>query len=383
MPPWKHSKMLGLPGRMCSSSLAARQCDPDIQAISRPRPSLRPWGGTVRVSSPLTLHARQERQPRNSSNPNSGRPVRCRSGRRSRHDTERLPVSRFGGAMGRSRLAAISTVRSHEPILFRPVRATPDGALRSHSPDFAQVKVKNARHGLNNPNARYRKLVTEEDVLASPMVADPLRLLDICSTSDGGAAIVLTSMDFARRHLGADSPVQIRAISTVTPKFPNTMLELPQISADSAAVLPPAEGFRDFIATAAYEEAGMGPEDMSLAEVYDLSTAFELDWYEHLGLCGKGEAQKLLRDGETTIGGKIPVNLRGVGLLRRSRPGPGDRTGLRDHLATPRPSDRASGRECVRRNHREPGPVWAWVQRSLVSLTGRTNYHDGLDMERH
>ncbi len=174
--------------------------------------------------------------------------------------------------------------------------------------DFAQVKVKNARHGLNNPNARYRKLVTEEDVLASPMVADPLRLLDICSTSDGGAAIVLTSMDFARRHLGADSPVQIRAISTVTPKFPNTMLELPQISADSAAVLPPAEGFRDFIATAAYEEAGMGPEDMSLAEVYDLSTAFELDWYEHLGLCGKGEAQKLLRDGETTIGGKIPVN---------------------------------------------------------------------------
>ena len=66
--------------------------------------------------------------------------------------------------------------------------------------DFAQVKVKNARHGLANPYARYRKEVTVAEVLASPMVADPLRLLEICATSDGGAAIVLSSMDFARRH---------------------------------------------------------------------------------------------------------------------------------------------------------------------------------------
>ena len=63
--------------------------------------------------------------------------------------------------------------------------------------DFAKVKVKNARHGLANPNARYRKEVTIEEVLASPMVADPLRLLEICATSDGAAAVVLTSMDYA------------------------------------------------------------------------------------------------------------------------------------------------------------------------------------------
>ena len=68
--------------------------------------------------------------------------------------------------------------------------------------DFAQVKVKNARHGLANPYARYRKEVTVDEVLASPMVADPLRLLEICATSDGGAALVLTSMEFARRHAG-------------------------------------------------------------------------------------------------------------------------------------------------------------------------------------
>ena len=69
--------------------------------------------------------------------------------------------------------------------------------------DFAQVKVKNARHGLANPYARYRKEVTVDEVLASPMVADPLRLLEICATSDGGAALVLSSMEFARRHAGA------------------------------------------------------------------------------------------------------------------------------------------------------------------------------------
>src|SRR3954447_17446155 len=72
--------------------------------------------------------------------------------------------------------------------------------------DFAKVKVKNARHGLSNPNARYRKEVTEEEVLASPMVADPLRLLEICATSDGGAAVVLSSMEFARKR-GVTKPV--------------------------------------------------------------------------------------------------------------------------------------------------------------------------------
>jgi acetyl-CoA acetyltransferase len=64
--------------------------------------------------------------------------------------------------------------------------------------DFAQVKVKNARHGLANPNARYRKEVSVEEVLASPMVSDPLRLLQICATSDGGAAVVVASREWAR-----------------------------------------------------------------------------------------------------------------------------------------------------------------------------------------
>ncbi|MEU5002530.1 lipid-transfer protein [Streptomyces sp. NPDC021622] len=177
--------------------------------------------------------------------------------------------------------------------------------------DFAQVKVKNAAAGSLNPNARYRKTVTAQEVAESATVADPLRLLDICATSDGAAALVLSSMEFARRH-GAADPVRLRAVSTVTPTYPNTVLDLPDIATDSAAAVPPGDlTFRASIAHAAYEEAGIGPDDLSLAEVYDLSTALELQWYEDLGLCGEGEGAKLLREGATAPGGRIPVNASG------------------------------------------------------------------------
>jgi len=170
------------------------------------------------------------------------------------------------------------------------------------------VKVKNARHGLANPYARFRKETTEEEVLASPMVSDPLRLLQICTTSDGAAAVVLTSLAYARRR-GIADPVRVAAVSTVTPRFPKTVVDLPDIATDSAAaVAPPDIPYRDSIAAAAYEEAALGPEDLDLAEVYDLSTALELDWYEEIGLCGRGEAEKLVADGATTVGGRIPVN---------------------------------------------------------------------------
>jgi acetyl-CoA acetyltransferase len=174
--------------------------------------------------------------------------------------------------------------------------------------DFAEVKVKNARHGLNNPNARYRKEVSAEDVLNSAVVSDPLHLLDICATSDGAAAVVLTSMDYAKRH-GLAQPVRVRAISTVTPRFPNTVIDMPLLSTEPAgATGSEGESFKQSIGAAAYEEAGIGPDEVSLAEVYDLSTALELDWIEDLALCKQGEAEHLLRAGDTTIGGRIPVN---------------------------------------------------------------------------
>ncbi|MFG2297957.1 lipid-transfer protein [Streptomyces sp. NPDC048603] len=177
--------------------------------------------------------------------------------------------------------------------------------------DFALVKVKNAAAGALNPLARYRKAVTAEEVAASAVVADPLRLLDICATSDGAAALVLCSLDFARSR-GVADPVRIRAVSTVTPTYPRTVLDLPDIATDSAVAVDPAGGsYRASIARAAYEEAGLGPEDLSLAEVYDLSTALELEWYEDIGLCGAGEGAKLVREGASALGGRIPVNASG------------------------------------------------------------------------
>jgi acetyl-CoA acetyltransferase len=143
--------------------------------------------------------------------------------------------------------------------------------------DFAAVKVKNSRIGAKNPRARYRKCFTAEDVAASAMVADPLRLMDICATSDGGAALIVCSLDYARRIGKADAP-RVAAISTVTPTFASGVVEMPDIATDSAA----ADGvqalsYRSSIPLKAYEEAGIDPRDVSLAEVYDLSTALELD----------------------------------------------------------------------------------------------------------
>lgn len=182
------------------------------------------------------------------------------------------------------------------------------------SEDFAAVKVKNSKHGLANPHARYRKEVSVADVVTSAVVCDPLHLLDICATSDGAAAVILCSDAYASKH-GLHG-VRLAAISTVTPTFPNTVIDMPQLSTDAGSseveeVAPPPSRnrtFKESIGAAAYEEAGLGPEDVDVAEVYDLSTALELDWMEDLALCGPGEAERLLRAGETTIGGRIPIN---------------------------------------------------------------------------
>ena len=175
--------------------------------------------------------------------------------------------------------------------------------------DFAQVKIKNAEHGFENPNARYRKRFTAADVAASPMVASPLRLMDVCATSDGAAALVVSSVEYARRVGRADAP-RVAAISTVTPTFASATIEMPDIATDSA-VAAEAHSFRAALPAKAYEEAGLGPADVSLAEVYDLSTALELDWMEDLQLCRRGEAAALLRSGATRVGGRIPVNASG------------------------------------------------------------------------
>ena len=180
--------------------------------------------------------------------------------------------------------------------------------------DFAAVKVKNSRHGLANPNAvpargldRRRPHLADRRRPAAP----PRHLRD--QRRRGGAR-------------GHEPRLRARARSRVAGEDRrdldgDTELSQPRHRAAELrdrlgcghrhAALGGGVAFKDSIADRAYAEAGIGPDDLDLAEVYDLSTALELDWYEHIGLCPPGEAEKLLRDGETTIGGRIPVNASG------------------------------------------------------------------------
>jgi acetyl-CoA acetyltransferase len=142
----------------------------------------------------------------------------------------------------------------------------------STAEDLAAVKVKNAKAGSLNPNARYRKAVSAEEVSASPMVADPLRLMDICATSDGGAAVVLVSDSFARRR--GLSGVRVVAVSTVTPMFlhPADRLVLNDVDPDALQYalthLPPATRAQtaaapgNVLRTAAHLAADHGPFDL-------------------------------------------------------------------------------------------------------------------------
>ena len=138
--------------------------------------------------------------------------------------------------------------------------------------DFAAVKVKNARHGLDNPNARYRKEVTRRGrARQSAVVSDPLHLLDICATSDGAAAVVLTSMDYARQHgprrPGAGPRDLDGHADLPADRHRHAAASRPTPAAGGAG---PERTFKESIGHAAYEEAGIGPEDVDVAEVYDL-----------------------------------------------------------------------------------------------------------------
>jgi acetyl-CoA acetyltransferase len=133
----------------------------------------------------------------------------------------------------------------------------------------------------------------------------------VCATSDGGAAMIVCSMAYAKK-MGKANAVKVAAISTVTPTFASGVVEMPDIATDSAAAAGvEAHRFRASLPVKAYEEAGISPKDVSIAEVYDLSSALELDWYEDLQLCERGQAAQLVRNGDTKLGGRIPVNTSG------------------------------------------------------------------------
>lgn len=169
---------------------------------------------------------------------------------------------------------------------------------------LAKVAVKNRRHAALNPNAQYREEMTIEQVLEAPMVADPLTRFSCCPTSDGGAAAVLVSRDAAER-LGLERTVRLLSSGLTSGSY--EVGEITNLDLDRRA------------AEVAYEMAGVGPEDVDLAEVHDAFTIAEVVHYEDLGFCGPGEGLRLVEDGVTELGGALPVSTSG-GLLSRGHP---------------------------------------------------------------
>ena len=167
--------------------------------------------------------------------------------------------------------------------------------------DYARVSVKQRRAGARNAKAQFQEEVTLEDVLESRMIAAPLTLMMCSPIGDGAAALVLMSEGVARRK--AVQPVAVLA----------SVLRSGQ--GDDPEAAPVAQS----AAQAAYEAAGVGPEDIDVAEIHDAAAPAELMLSEQLGFCRPGDAVGLLRDGVTALDGRMPINPSG-GLISKGHP---------------------------------------------------------------
>jgi acetyl-CoA acetyltransferase len=179
---------------------------------------------------------------------------------------------------------------------------------------LAEVVVKNRRHGVHNPNAMFRTAVSAEQVLASRVVCEPLHLWMLCSPNEGAAAVVLHAVPPA----GAGDGAVTLAAATLRSHLPGSVLNegTPLAGLADDAAIPPAT---TLAARAAYDEAGIGPDEVDVVECQDTDAARELLSLEELGLVPPGEAGKWVADGATALGGRLPVNPSG-GLLSKGEP---------------------------------------------------------------
>jgi len=179
--------------------------------------------------------------------------------------------------------------------------------------DLALVSVKNRKHGALNPNARFQQPVTVEEILASRVIADPLRLLNCGPLADGAACMILTT----EKKLKVKSKAVLVASSVLTSGVYGEAVY--QCGMLQSVKFPHEEGMNELSARQAYEIAGVGPEDIDVVQAYDSMAPGELWDLEKLGFCQPGEAPKLLRQGYFNLGGKLPVNTDG-GLISRGHP---------------------------------------------------------------
>ena len=166
---------------------------------------------------------------------------------------------------------------------------------------FAKVAVKNHYHGSLNPHAQYRERYTLEEILDSPLVAEPLTRLMCSPIGDGAAALIVTTAEKARQY--TTKPVLVRASVLGSGK--------------DLAPEEPTAGTR--MARRAYEAAGIGPQDVNVIELHDATAPAEIVIYEELGLCAPGEGGKLIDTGFPELTGPTPVNTSG-GLISKGHP---------------------------------------------------------------
>lgn len=166
---------------------------------------------------------------------------------------------------------------------------------------FARIAAKNHTNGSLNPHAQYQTPRTMEEVLAAPMIAEPLTRM-MCSPIGDGAAAVLVASEAKARQL-TSKPVFVRA----------------SVLGSSSKHDPDAAGIVTKVAQKAYSMSGIGPEEIHVVEVHDATAPAELLAYEDLGLCKIGEGGKMIDDSVTALGGRIPVNPSG-GLLAKGHP---------------------------------------------------------------
>jgi acetyl-CoA acetyltransferase len=161
---------------------------------------------------------------------------------------------------------------------------------------MAMVSVKAHQFGALNPNAHYQGEVTLDEVLGSRMIAEPLTLLQCCPTTDGAAAVVLASRDAIAN--GKADAVRVAASAVTSGRYTNPAKGEPGQDDDVGARA----------AQMAYEMAGLKPTDVNVAEVHDAFTIGEILAYENLGLCERGGGGRLVDEGATALGGRLPVN---------------------------------------------------------------------------
>ena len=171
---------------------------------------------------------------------------------------------------------------------------------------LSSVSVKNHYYGAKNPKAHLRKEITLEEAMNSIMIAHPLNLYDCSLISDGGAAVVVTRADLAKKF--TDTPVYIKGIGSGSDTM--QIARRPSLTSLTGAKIA---------AQTAYKMAGVGPDDIDLAEVHDCFTIAEIVAYEDLGFAKPGEGGKLALEGQTYIGGKVAVNVDG-GLKSKGHP---------------------------------------------------------------